>query len=66
VHRALAPDQRFRVVAEVEGRGFSGLFLGTYSQLLYAAPCRVAAGQRLARCGFERDVRVEVHMHGAA
>lgn len=31
VHRAQAPDQRFRVRAEIEDRGFSGQYLGTCS-----------------------------------
>ena len=43
VHRAKAADQRFRVRVEVEDRGFSGLFIGTYSAVPDAAPCRAAA-----------------------
>ena len=45
VHRARAPDQRFRVGRAAEDRGFSGLFLGTYSPVPYAAH----AGWRRAR-----------------
>ena len=41
LHRAQAPDQRFRVRAEVEGRGLSGLFLGTYSASAPSTLCRV-------------------------
>ena len=62
VHRAQAPDQRFRVRAEVEDLGFSGLFIGTCSAFPYAALCRVAprtqrtcmlrfCGRGFDRCG---------------
>jgi hypothetical protein len=42
VPRAYAPGQQFRVWAEVEDRGFWGLFLGTYSTsrtMPHAAGC---------------------------
>jgi hypothetical protein len=45
VHRAQAPDQRFRVRASRWTSGFSGLFIGTYSAL----PYEHHAGWRRAR-----------------
>ncbi len=66
VHREQAPDQRFRARTEVEDRGFSRLFLGTYSALPYAAPCRVAPRTRPVRCYFAVESSVEVTMHRAA
>ena len=39
VHRAQAPDQRFRVRAEVEDRGFSGLFSRDLLNFAHAALC---------------------------
>ncbi len=52
VHRAWAPDQRFRVRAEVEDRRFSGLFLGTCSTLPCAAPCGWEPRTRPLTCQF--------------
>jgi hypothetical protein len=66
VHRAQAADQRFRVRADVEDRGFSGLFLGTYSALPDAAPCMRAQRVRLRRCGFAVELSVEMAVHSAA
>jgi hypothetical protein len=66
VHGAQARDQRFRVRASLQRRRLSGLFLGTYSALPYTAPCRVAVDERLARCGFKADPRIELRLHGAA
>jgi hypothetical protein len=66
VYGAWAPDQRFRVRAEVEDRGFSGLFLGTYAALPHAATCSVAPRTRPIRWRFVVESSVEVTMHRAA
>jgi hypothetical protein len=68
VHRARAPDQRFRVQAEAEDWGLSGLFPGTYSALPYATPCRVAPRTRPEAAGSRssfRSVGTCIGQHGA-
>jgi hypothetical protein len=66
VHRAQAPGQRFRVWGEVEGRRFSGLFIGTYSAVPYAALCRMGQRVRPVRCAFAVESSVEIAVHRAA
>ena len=55
VHMARAPDKRFRVGARCRRWGLSGLFLGTYSPLPYAAPCRRSPRTWPVRCGFATE-----------
>ena len=64
VPRALAPGQRFRVRPEVEDRGFSGLFLGTYSPVPYAALRGEAARTRPAGSGFAVESSIEEALRG--
>jgi hypothetical protein len=66
VHRALAPDRHFRVRASALRSRFSGLFLGTYSVLPHAAPCRAAPRTRSLRSGFALESAIEVSLRGAA
>ena len=66
VHRAQAPDQQFRVRAEIEDRGSSGLFLGTYSPLPYAAPCGWSPRTRPLTSGSAIASPVEVVLQRAA
>ena len=66
VHRARAPDQRFRVPLRWRRWGLSGLFIGTYSAVPYAALCRVAQPVRHVRCPFAVESPVELVMHRAA
>jgi hypothetical protein len=66
VHRAQAPGQRFRVRTEVEDRGFSGLFIGTYSPVPYAALCRVARRVRPIRSAFAIEFQVDEALRRAA
>jgi hypothetical protein len=66
VHRAQAPDQRFRVRTSVWNCRFSGLFIGTYSAVPYAALCSVAPRTRPVRCGFVIESPVGMAAHRAA
>ena len=66
VHRAQAPGQRFRVRTSVRNCRFSGLFIGTYSAVPYAAPRRVAQRGRPVRCAFAVESSVEIVLHRAA
>ena len=63
---AQAPDQRFRDLAWVEDRGFSGLFIGTYSAVPCAVLCRVARRVRPLRSGFAVECSVDVAVHRVA
>ncbi len=45
---------------------FSGLFIGTYSAVPYAALCRVVPRTRHVRCGFAIESPVDMAAHGAA
>jgi hypothetical protein len=58
VHRARAPGQRFRVRAGVRNCRFSGLFIGTYSPLPYAVPCRRSQRTRSYPAASRPNVRV--------
>jgi hypothetical protein len=53
MHNALTSGFTFRLSR------LSGLFLGTYSALPYAALCRVAQRVRPVRCGFAVEYSVE-------
>jgi hypothetical protein len=66
VHRARAPGQRFRVRTSVWICRFSGLFIGTYSAVPYAALCRVASRTRSVHCVFAVESSVGVAVHRAA
>lgn len=66
VHKARAPDQRFRVGARCRKWGLSGLFLGTYSPLPYAAHCRRSPRTRCLRSGFAVESAIEVSLPKAA
>ena len=66
VPRAQAPDQRFRVRSMGRKCRLSGLFLGTYSPVPYAAPCRLAPRTRPVRCRFAVESLDEVKMRRAA
>ena len=46
--------------------GLSGLFLGTYSAVPYAALCRVVQRVRPVRCAFAVESSVEMAVHRAA
>src|SRR5712691_3408811 len=63
VHRARAPDQRFRVRTSVWNCRFSGLFIGTCSTVPYAALRRVAQRVRPVRCAFAVESSVEIAVH---
>jgi len=65
VHRARAPDQRFRVRTSVWNCRFSGLFIGTCSTVPYAALRRVAQRVRPVRCAFAVESSVEIAVHRA-
>ena len=67
VPRAQAPDQRFRVRASVWKMPiFSGLFIGTYSAVSYAALCRVTRHPYGHSCAFTVESSVEIAVHRAA
>jgi hypothetical protein len=55
-HRAQALEQRFRVRTEGRRSGLSGLFLGTYSALPFAAPCRLMPRTRHVCSGYAAKV----------
>lgn len=66
VHRAQAPNQRFRVQARVQNCRFSRLLIGTCSPVPYAAPCGVARSVRPVRCGSATESSGRELLHRAA
>ena len=65
MHRAQAPDQRFRVWPRCRRSGLSGIVLGTYSAAAPAALCSVARHVRPLRCGFATEDCGAEALHGA-
>jgi len=63
MNRAEAVDQRFRFWARVKDRGFSGLFLGTYSPFAYLpyAGGRSACGSWAAASRSSRQPAWQLH-----